>query len=214
MTDKLVRARSDPGDSDLNLPTIHLDAAAPVADSRETTEFGFSFADEWKGGKRNLDDKHSDRHYDATHKRDSFPPSDDAQAGGSGGLMFADGPPRKRDLFNPLDPEGLLDPVDTISLETLPKTSQSDPVPKGWSFKDAPHRKRQDSVTDVVDDVDPEFPRPRHGWLWHDAPHRRDEAPDPCIDTNEPSLIFKDAPINCSRGIWARMKRAVRSILP
>ena len=212
MTDKLVRAWSD---SDLNLPTVHLDAAVPATDpaDSDTAEFGFTFADEWEGGKRkrSLDDKPGDRYHDATHKRDNFLQSDDVPAGESGGLTRADGPPRKRDPIDPLDSGSLLEPVDRLS-ERLSHKSSSDPPSKGWYFVDAGHRKRQDTESAP----DSGFPRPRHGWLWKSAPHKRDEEYDACVDTHDSSLIFKDTPFdfNCGPGFWARMKKAVRSILP
>lgn len=249
MTDKSVRAWSD---SDPYLPTVHLDAAEPGQGSPDAAEFGFTFADEWEGGKRkrSLDDEPSDRYNGATHKRDNLPPSDDAPPGS----IIRRSPPHKRDIS--VDPSSLLDhPIDRLSLATLPAESSSDgrskgwffkdaphrkrqeseaevvdgdghPSEPGWIFKDAPHRKRQETVTEVVDDigqpVEPviestsgtKYPRPRAGWLWASAPHKRDEDSSPCFNTHDSSLIFKDAPINCSRGIWARVKKAVRSILP
>lgn len=226
--DKLVRAWND---GDTFLPTVHLDTPEPVTDPVQNAELGWSFADEWSGGKRSLDGKHGDHYHEAPHrfKRDNFHPSDGAPRGGSGGLMFEDAEPRKRDLFDPLDPSSLLDPIDPIdpiSLETLPKASPPEPPPKGWVFADAPHRKRQETVTEVVEETaqpfetagestpDPEFPRSRSGWMFASAPHKRDEASNPCLpNSNGYLLIFKNAPINCGTGLLARIKNAMRSIL-
>ena len=221
-TDKLVHARND---HDTFLPNVHLDTPEPVTDPIDSEGLGFSFADEWSKGKRSLNDKHGDRYHEAPHKRDDFHASDDAPPGVSGGLTFEDAKPRKRDLFDPINPASLLNPIDPISLETLPKSSPSDAPPKGWVFVDAPLRKRQDTVTEVVDKraqpfetagdstPDPKYPRPRQGWMFASAPHKRDEAYNPCLAaSNDNSLIFKDAPINCGRGLLARMKKAVRSI--
>lgn len=223
MTDKLVRARSDP---DPYLPTLHADTVVSDKDKGPSEEFGFTFADEWKGHKRSLDDKAGDDYHDATHKRHNFPPSNDAPAGDQGGLTFADAPARKRDLSDAGGPGSSLSPIDRLSLEMLPKNSPSDGPSKGLVFEDTLHRKRQGAVTEVVDDIgqpfdsvtestsDPEFRRPREGWLWASAPHKRDEGSDPCFDQPVDPLIFKDPPIDCIRGNWARMKKAVRTILP
>lgn len=225
MIDKLVRARND---RDTLLPTVHLDTPEPVTDPVDPAGFLLIFKDEWSEGKRSLDDKHGDRYHEAPHrlKRDNFHPSDGAPPGGSGGSMFEDAKPRERDLFDPLDPGSLLDPIvpiDPISVETLPKAPPSEPDTEGWVFRDAPHRKRQETVTEVVDETaqpfetagkstpDPKFLRPRPGWMLSSAPYKRDQAFNPCLPTS--SLIFKDAPINCGRGLFARMKKAVRSIL-
>ena len=221
MIDKLVRARND---RDTFLPTVRLDTPERVPDPIDVAEYVFTFGDEWSEGKRSLDDKHGDRYHEVPHKRDNFHPCDGPPPGRSDGLMLEDDQPRKRDVLDPLDLGSLLDPIDSISRETLPKSSPSDHPSKGWDFADAPHQKRQETVTEVVDDIsqpfetagestpDPKFPRPRAGWMFASAPHKRDEASNPCLPDD--GLISEDAPINCGRGLLARMKKAVRSILP
>ena len=189
----MVRAWDD---RDLNLPVVHLVTPEPITEPLDLSDgLGFSWADEWRGGKRSLDEGNGNPNRDAPRKRDLFggidpglleaqDPTPSKSEGISKDLIFQDAPQRKRD-------ETLQEALDDI---IQPGEVVDDPPP------------------------DPISPRPRQGWIFSSAPDKRYEASEeflPKGSTTKKSLLsFKDAPIKRDGGFLTMVKDAMRCIVP
>lgn len=102
----MVRAWDD---RDLNLPVVHLVTPEPITEPLDLSDgLGFSWADEWRGGKRSLDEGNGNPNRDAPRKRDLFggidpglleaqDPTPSKSEGVSKDLIFQDAPQLKRD---------------------------------------------------------------------------------------------------------------------
>ena len=210
----MIRALKDP---DLHLPIVHLDTPDPIT-VPDSDSLGFSFADERSVGKRSLDDKHHNPVDITPHGGDPlldtdhgllelpglFSPTGRAQAK----LVSIDAPQRERDLRSGTGPE---------SRETHDShPSQQEGIPKKITPKDAALGERDESLTELADDViqpfenasdptpDPNFPMPQQGWIFSSAPPKR--------SSTNPASTSKYAPIRRDGSFLTNLKDALRGI--